>query len=202
MIYTITLNPSLDYFMEFDQPISKDLTNRSTLEYFVAGGKGINISMVLSNIGISSRALGFVGGFTKDIFLTLLQKYPLLQPQFNYVENHTRINIKANHNKEIMELNAAGPVISCDAQDGLLERIKRINQEDIVIISGHIQEQLRDYIENIVQYLHETGISFVIDTDKIMLKRLIKYQPLLVKPNLEEINQYFNTDQINNQNII
>ena len=75
MIYTCTINPSLDYYMEFDQPFEAEKTNRSQLEYYEAGGKGINVSIVLNNLMIPSRAFGFLGGFTKDFYISLLQKY-------------------------------------------------------------------------------------------------------------------------------
>ena len=93
MIYTCTLNPSLDYYMEFDK-VELGKTNRSSLEYYEAGGKGINVSIVLNNLMIPSRALGFVGGFTKDFFISLLQKYEYIEPVFTFIEGHTRINVK------------------------------------------------------------------------------------------------------------
>ena len=107
MIYTCTLNPSLDYYMEFDK-VELGKTNRSSLEYYEAGGKGINVSIVLNNLMIPSRALGFVGGFTKDFFISLLQKYEYIEPVFTFIEGHTRINVKVKGDLLETELNEAG----------------------------------------------------------------------------------------------
>ena len=86
MICTCTMNPSLDYYMEFSDPIETGKTNRSDLEYYEAGGKGINISIVLSNLGVPSRAFGFLGGFTKDFYIRLLTKYQEIRPNFSYID--------------------------------------------------------------------------------------------------------------------
>ena len=85
MIGTCTLNPSLDYYLEFEKEIELGKTNRSNLEYYEAGGKGVNVSIVLNNLHIPSRAFGFLGGFTKDFYISLLQKYEQIRPSFVYI---------------------------------------------------------------------------------------------------------------------
>ena len=94
MIYTCTLNPSLDYYMSFDK-IEPGRLNRSVEEHYEAGGKGINVSIVLNNLRIPSRALGFVGGFTREYFMEHLRRYTYIEPNFTYIKDHTRINVKA-----------------------------------------------------------------------------------------------------------
>lgn len=187
MIYTCTFNPSLDYYLEFSDEIQSGKTNRSSLEYFEAGGKGINVSIVLSNLMVPSKALGFVGGFTKDFYLKLLERYTYLQPNFTYVEGHTRINVKAT-TKVTTELNAVGPYIDFDAQTALLKRIDRIDENDFFILSGNIQKPLQHFAEEIIKHLSAKGVRIVLDTDPEMLKKLIVYKPLLIKPNLDELN--------------
>ena len=125
MICTCTLNPSLDYYMEFEEPVVKNATNRSKMEYFAAGGKGINISIVLNNLAIPTRAFGFLGGFTKDYYIELLQKYTYVQPSFTYVDGATRINVKVNDGDDT-DLNAMGPYITEDKMANLKAKVERV----------------------------------------------------------------------------
>ncbi|MFI3283534.1 MAG: PfkB family carbohydrate kinase, partial [Erysipelotrichaceae bacterium] len=170
MIYTCTLNPSLDYYMEFDKEIQLHQTNRSAIDYFDAGGKGINVSIVLSNLGVPSKALGFVGGFTKEFYVTLLERHTYLQPNFTYTEGITRINVKAVQGLTT-ELNAAGPNIDVQAQEAFLKRVARVGEEDIFVLSGNVQTALQDFIEEIIKDLASKGTKIVLDTDPTMLKR-------------------------------
>ena len=96
--------------MEFSEPLEAGKTNRSDLEYYEAGGKGINISIVLSNLGVPSRAFGFLGGFTKDFYIRLLTKYQDIRPNFSYIDGNTRINVKCNSTTDT-NMNACGPYI-------------------------------------------------------------------------------------------
>lgn len=186
MIYTCTFNPSLDYYLEFDSPIEIGKTNRSELEYYEAGGKGVNVSILLSNLMIPSRAFGFLGGFTSDFYLSLLQRYEYLQPSFTFVEGHTRINIKIKGESET-EFNAQGPVITDSNFDTLLKRVERLDHNDIFVLSGNVQENLRDNVEKMIKMLSENEVRFVLDTNPDMIKRLLKYHPLLIKPNISEL---------------
>ena len=109
--------------MEFDGPYQAARTNRSTLEYYEAGGKGINVSIVLNNLGIPSSAFGFIGGFTKDFYISLLAKYDHIIPNFTYINGHTRINVKC-HAERHTNMNAAGPYITDGDMKNLLPRRK------------------------------------------------------------------------------
>lgn len=201
MIYTCTFNPSLDYYLEFKNDIELNKTNRSNIEYYEAGGKGINVSIVLSNLAIPSRALGFIGGFNKDFFLSILSRHRYLEPYFVYIEGHTRINVKAVCNG-VTEFNATGPYIDYESKQQMLSRTKRIDENDIIVVSGNIQDHLQDFTEELIVDLKAQGTEFVVDTDASMANRLIKHKPLLLKPNLAEINDIFNTDKITADNVI
>ena len=126
MIFTCTLNPSLDCFMESDTRLSPGGSNRSTLEYYEAGGKGINVSIVLNNLQVPSHACGFLGGFTKDFYITLLEKYSFIQPNFTYTKGHTRINVKYLDGEKETELNAAGPYITTEDMEHLMTKTNRL----------------------------------------------------------------------------
>lgn len=188
MIYTCTLNPSLDYYLEFDKPCKLKITNRSNLEYYEAGGKGINVSIVLNNLMVPTRALGFLGGFTSDFYLSLLQRYEYLQPSFTTIEGHTRINIKIKDSQET-EYNAKGPVISYQNFQSLMKKIERIDEGDIFILSGSIPESILEYVEEIIKTLKENNVPFVLDTNSTITSQLLKYQPLLIKPNIKELEE-------------
>ena len=199
MIYTLTLNPSLDYYMELNDDLNYDKTNRSELEYYLAGGKGVNVSIVLSNLGIQTKAFGFIGGYNKEYYLKLLEIYRNVEPSFVTVDGAIRLNLKVK-GKNPFEINANGAYIDQDSKDELFNRLKRLNDDDYLIISGNIQEQLRDYIEEVVKYLKEENINFILDTDAISARNLIKYKPILVKPNINEINEFFERNDINEDN--
>ena len=190
MIYTCTLNPSLDYYMEFDK-VELGKTNRSSLEYYEAGGKGINVSIVLNNLMIPSRALGFVGGFTKDFFISLLQKYEYIEPVFTFIEGHTRINVKVKGDLLETELNAKGPSITEEDMRMMLRRVERLNRSDIFVLSGNCPDNLVDLTEKMIQLCIENDVKFVLDVNHELLLRLLKYKPFLVRPNIEDLETMF-----------
>ena len=200
MIYTLTFNPSFDYYLEFDSDIVFDSVNRSGLDYYCAGGKGVNISMLLSNMGVYSRTLGFLGGFVKSEYLKYLLKYEFLEPAFCDIDGNTRINVKCI-NGGLLEFNSKGPKITKGDLDNLSYRINKIDRDDIVIISGNTQVELYDYLEGIIDSFSSKGVRFVLDIDIEMIRRLIKYRPVLVKFDLLEINAFFNVDIIDNSNV-
>ena len=187
MIYTCTLNPSLDYYMEFDQ-VELGKTNRSSLEYFEAGGKGINVSIVLNNLMIPSRALGFVGGFTRDFFISLLQKYEYIEPVFTFIEGHTRINVKVKGRKET-ELNAKGPSITEEDMRMMLRRVERINRSDMFVLSGNCPKNLSEMVEKMIGICHENEVKFVLDINPALYPRLLPYRPFLIRPNLSDLRR-------------
>lgn len=187
MIYTCTLNPSLDYYMEFENDLSSIETNRSQLEYYEAGGKGINVSIVLNNLMIPTRALGFIGGFTKDFYINLLQKYEYIQPSFTYIEGHTRINVKAKVNGSDIDLNAAGPYITEKSIDQLINKVDRLDHNDIFVFSGNSPEYLLDKVDKMISICHENGVRIVLDTNPAIIRKSLKYKPFLINPSTFEL---------------
>ena len=199
MIYTLTLCPSLDYYMELEEDIKIHKLNRSTIEYYEAGGKGINVSKLLSNLGISTKALGFLGGFNKEFYLKNLERYRNLEPKFIYTNAVTRINVKVI-GKKLTEINGIGQSITPDEQDKLYSKIEFLTDDDVLIISGNIPTPLYSLTEKILKYLSANNIRFTLDIDAESLNRFIKYKPLLVKPNLLEASEIFK-EEVNENNV-
>ncbi|MFV0480065.1 MAG: 1-phosphofructokinase [Anaerorhabdus sp.] len=187
MIYTCTLNPSLDYYMEFKQVIEEKKTNRSQLEYYEAGGKGINVSIVLSNLMIPSRAFGFLGGFTKDFYISLLEKYEYLQPAFTYINGHTRINVKASTDRSNVDLNSAGPTITPEDMKHLKSRVDRLDENDIFVYSGNTPDYLQRSAEELIDICSNNKVRVVLDTNAALIERCLQHQPYLVCPSVEDL---------------
>lgn len=187
MIYTCTLNPSLDYYMEFEKELTDKRTNRSQLEYYEAGGKGINVSIVLSNLMIPSRAVGFLGGFTKDFYISLLDKYEYLQPNFSYIDGHTRINVKTKAGLTNVDLNAAGPYITQEHMKTLKTKIDRLDENDIFVFSGTTLSYLERSVEEMIEMCCNNNVRVVLDTSVGVMKKCLKYNPYLICPSLEEL---------------
>ena len=188
MIYTCTLNPSLDYYMEFSEELVLGETNRSVLEYYEAGGKGINVSKVLNNLMVPSKAFGFLGGFTKQFFIDLLQKYEYIQPRFTYIDGHTRINLKLKGKKET-DLNANGPYITADNFESLIKKLDLVDEGDIFVFSGNVPDYLLENVEDMIKDMAFKGIKVVLDTNPDIIKRCLKYKPFLIRPSLDEIGK-------------
>ncbi len=193
MIYTCTLNPSLDYYLEFEKPLQLGKYNRSQLEYYEAGGKGINVSIVLNNLMIPTRALGFLGGFTKEFYIALLQKYEYVQPNFTYIEGHTRINVKL-HGTEDTDLNAAGPYITDNEMKSLMDKVGRMDSTDYFVFAGYCQEYLFDDAEEMLKKAMQNGVKVVLDTNPKLVKQLLQYKPFVLKTTVEEMETLFNTE--------
>ncbi|MCR5229634.1 MAG: 1-phosphofructokinase family hexose kinase [Solobacterium sp.] len=190
MICTCTMNPSLDYYMEFETPPKAGMTNRSQLEYYEAGGKGINVSIVLSNLQIPTRATGFVGGFTRDFFITLLQKYEYLQPNFTYINGHTRINVKLSDNENETDLNAAGPYITSSDMENLMSKVVRLTEGDYFVLGGVCPEHLHDQtVEMLVEGI-EDGVRVVLDTNSSIIRDILPHHPFLIKTSEQELGEF------------
>jgi len=191
MIYTITLNPSLDYNMELDQLMVGEL-NRTENESIFPGGKGINVSQVLKRFNVDSKTLGFIGGFTGDYIESFLHALDI-PTAFIRVEGDTRINVKLKAESET-ELNAAGPAITEENMDRLKGKISTFTNDDLVIFSGSIPKLLPDHTyRELVEICQQTGVPFVIDVEGHALKDLLPFQPFLIKPNQHELGDVFGT---------
>ncbi|MBQ4343300.1 MAG: 1-phosphofructokinase [Erysipelotrichaceae bacterium] len=200
MIYTCTLNPSLDYYMSFEK-IEPGRLNRSVEEHYEAGGKGINVSIVLNNLRIPSRALGFVGGFTREYFMEHLRRYTYIEPNFTYIKDHTRINVKAFAGIETT-LNARGPQVSEEEKRQMLRRVEKLNSYDIFVLSGSCPDNCFEMAEKMMEYCQENEVKIVLDTKPSTMLAFLKYHPLLVKPNLEELEEMFDGTIFTEQDIV
>lgn len=192
MVYTITLNPALDYVMMVDK-LSHDDINRASAEAIYYGGKGINASTILTRLGIENKALGFVAGFTgKELEAMLI--HDGINCDFNYLKNgHTRINVKIKAEAEL-DVNANGPDISNDDIEELLVKLDSIREGDYLVLAGSIPKNLpNDIYERILKRLDGRGINFVVDATGDLLKNALKYKPFLIKPNHHELGNMFGT---------
>ena len=190
MIYTITFNPALDYISQVENfKIGK--INRTKTEKILPGGKGLNVSTVLKNLGIESTALGFIAGFTgKELKRNIEEKG--IKTDFIKVEKGiTRINVKISSNEETA-LNGNGPEITEEDINKLLEKIEKITKEDMVILAGNIPRCINnDIYEIICKTLQRNNVTFVVDATKELLMNVLKYKPFLIKPNKEELEETF-----------
>ena len=182
MIYTITANPSLDYHMEFSEPIKIGEYNRAEKESYEAGGKGVNVSIFLNAVNIQSVALGFLGGFVKDYFLSKLKSYPNIQTMFTSIKENSRINVKVTAGKDI-RLNAIGPNVSDEEFENFKRRATGIYDTDSIVLSGNVQDSLKDRMIELVRNLAEERTRIVIDTDTDLTEKCLEFNPYMVKLN-------------------
>lgn len=196
MIYTVTFNPALDYVMNVKNLRTDDI-NRTESEQIFYGGKGINVSVILSRLGIENKALGFVAGFS-GIQLEDMLKTDNIKTDFVHLSNgYTRINVKIKSQQEI-DINAQGPNISAQEVSALLNKLDQINAGDCLVLAGSIPNTLPDDIyEKILQKLHNKGIDFAVDATGDLLLNVLKYKPILIKPNHHELGDIFSV-KINN----
>ena len=201
MIYTITFNPALDYISKVDNfEIGK--INRTKEEKVLPGGKGLNVSTVLKNLGFQSTALGFIAGFTGKELKTEIEKYGIQTDFIEVKEGITRINVKISSDVETA-LNGNGPIITEEDIEKLLEQISKFNNEDIVILAGNIPKGIKNNIYEIIcSKLEKNGVTFVVDSTKELLINVLKYKPFLIKPNKEELEETFKEKIETNEDIV
>lgn len=190
MVYTVTLNPALDYVLNVDELRFDDI-NRASNEQIYYGGKGINVSVILNRLGVDNVALGFVGGFTGGKLESLLNSDGI-RTSFDHIKcGDTRINVKIRANTEL-DINANGPDISSDDIDALMTRLDGLNMGDYLVLAGAIPSTLpNDIYEQIMQGLDNRCINFVVDATGDLLQNVLKYHPFLIKPNHHELGDLF-----------
>ncbi|WP_440118564.1 1-phosphofructokinase [Paenibacillus sp. QZ-Y1] len=189
MIYTITLNPSIDYIVEVDD-LKLGGLNRMNRDLKLPGGKGINVSRVLNQLGADNTALGFLGGFTGRFINDKLQE-DAIRTDFVTIADDTRINIKLKHGDET-EINGLGPAISADEVEQLIHKLSSLQKGDIVILSGSVPPSLgADFYDRLITVCKQTDAEFVIDTTGPALMEALVHNPLLVKPNHHELAELF-----------
>ena len=190
MIYTVTFNPALDYVVRMEQ-FQLGQVNRTTSEEIQFGGKGINVSVLLKNIGVQNCALGFVAGFTGKALENQLQTMGVDTDFIHLPEGMTRINVKMKADCET-EINAQGPKIGREQLEQLFERLDRLEKEDVLVLAGSIPSSLpSDIYENILERMEGKQILATVDATKELLCNVLKYHPFLIKPNHIELGEIF-----------
>ena len=192
MIYTVTLNPSIDYIVRLDE-LKTGITNRTTSEEYYIGGKGINVSCVLAELGIKSTALGFVAGFTGEAIEKGLKNPKITAELIPLKSGISRINIKITAGEET-EINCQGPHIDEEELLNLFDKIDNIQSGDTLIIAGNIPNTLPDDVyERIIERLDGKDVRIVVDATKKLLVNSLKYKPFLINPNRQELSEIFDT---------
>lgn len=193
MIYTVTFNPAIDYVIRIDQ-LQVGCVNRSQSEEVYFGGKGINVSMVLSELGIKSKALGFVAGFTGNAVERGVQDKGVETDFIHLSDGFSRINVKIKSAEET-ELNGQGPKISGEAIELLYEKLDELKDGDTLVLAGSIPNTLpADIYEKILAGLSGKKIKAVVDATNQLLMNVLKYKPFLVKPNNFELGEMFGVE--------
>lgn len=193
MIYTLTLNPSLDYITSIEN-FNLGMVNHTKDEMILCGGKGINVSIILKNLGYDSIAFGYVGGFTG---VEIKRKLDYIGCKTDFVELNngiSRINVKLKSTEET-ELNGSGPNISTEELEELFKKLKQLKNGDILVLAGSIPALIPDDIYQIImELLKDKEIKFVVDSTKDLLLNTLKYKPFLIKPNNYELGEIFNVE--------
>lgn len=189
MIYTLTLNPSLDYLLD-TSTFEVGKTNRSQKESLHFGGKGINVSYILKELGISSVCLGFTAGFTGEALCDMLKKEGIATDFIRIENGNTRINVKIK-GKDITEINAQGIVPSEDDINQLFEKLDALSDGDTLILAGSTPKGCDNIYAEIMHRLSDKNIRFVVDTTGQKLLDCLKYEPFLIKPNVDELSEIF-----------
>ena len=201
MIYTVTFNPSLDYIVSVDN-FTLGRVNRTRKEIIYPGGKGINVSMVLQNLGYQSCALGFMAGFTGREIARLLEVNGVESDFIHVDEGLSRINVKLRSNEE-SEINGQGPAIKKRDIALLYEKLDRIQDGDILVLAGSIPEVMPDDIYmDIMRYLQTKDVRIVVDATKDLLVNVLPYHPFLIKPNNHELGEIFGVELKTTEEIV
>ena len=191
MIYTVTLNPSIDYIVEVDH-FRLDHLNRIDRESKFPGGKGINVSRVLNTIDVPSKALGFLGGFTGGFIQDTLENEGV-QTDFVKVKDDSRINIKLKTGEET-ELNGQGPALTAENIEELNSKLEALQEGDILVLAGSIPPSLPNtFYSELTQKFSARGVKVVVDAGGKILAEVLKDKPFLVKPNHHELSELFGT---------
>lgn len=201
MVYTVTFNPAMDYVMQVKNMNEKDI-NRSEEETMFYGGKGINVSSVLTQLDIENTATGFLAGFTGSELERMLRTDNINTDFVHLKTGFTRINVKIKSEKEL-DINAHGPDISEQDIDELLNKLKKIKSGDYLVLAGSVPPSLSDDIyEKILEHFTDKNINVVVDTTGNLLKNILKYKPFLIKPNHHELGEIFSVDINSTQDVI
>ena len=201
MIYTVTFNPSLDYIVSIkDFELGK--TNRTTQEQMLAGGKGINVSTVLKNLGINNIALGFIAGFTGKEIERMAKESGIICNFITLEQGCSRINVKMK-DFDGTEVNGMGPIIDEDTVEQLKKQLRSLTQGDTLVLAGSIPSCMSDSIyRDIMSELKDKGINFVVDATKDLLLNVLEFHPFLIKPNNHELGEIFGVELRTRESVV
>lgn len=201
MIYTITVNPSLDYIVSVDD-FKLGLTNRTSSEKLLPGGKGINVSQVLMNLGVENTALGFVAGFTGDALVRELERRGIRQEFIRIDRGMTRINVKLK-SIDGTEINGQGPDIGEADLERLMKRLDELQDNDVLFLAGSIPGSISsDLYRNIMLRLQKKNILFVVDATRELLTNVLEFHPFLIKPNNHELGEIFGVELNTRESVV
>ena len=192
MIYTITFNPALDYTIKINN-LKTGKINRSEKEVILAGGKGINVSIILKKLSLETTALGFIAGFVGNEIERKVKEYGI-KTDFIKIENETsRINVKIAEKDRETAINSKGPLINNQYIELLYDKIEKIQNGDILVLSGSVPKGIENNIyQNICKKLERKDVKIIVDTTGEFLLNTLKYKPFLIKPNKDELGEIFN----------
>ena len=201
MIYTVTFNPSLDYIISMNH-FELGKTNRTSKEQMLAGGKGINVSTILKNLGVDNVALGFVAGFTGSEIERMAKESGIICNFITLEEGSSRINIKMK-DFDGTEINGMGPVIDEKAIEQLKQQLRNLTAGDILVLAGSIPSCISDSIyRDIMSELKDKGIHFVVDATKDLLLNVLEFHPFLIKPNNHELGEIFGVELTSRESVV
>lgn len=193
MVYTVTFNPSLDYIVSVDN-FTLGMTNRTSSELMLPGGKGINVSIVLNNLGIDNTALGFVAGFTGEEIVRMLEVEGIRSNFVKLRHGNSRINLKIK-NIDGTEINGQGPDIGNEQVQGLMEQLDALSEGDVLVLAGSIPSTMPDDIyQQIMKRLSGRNITIAVDATRDLLLNVLEYHPFLIKPNHHELGEIFEVE--------
>lgn len=193
MVYTVTFNPALDYVMRLGEISEKDI-NRTQSEELYYGGKGINVSVILSRLNVDNTALGFLAGFSGRQIENMLNAENIKNDFVYLKKGYTRINVKIKADKNY-DINAQGPDIEPQEVDALMRKLEKLKSGDFLVLAGSIPKSMpNDIYEKILAKLQNRGINYAVDATGDLLLNVLKYKPFLVKPNHHELGDIFGVE--------
>lgn len=193
MIYTVTFNPSLDYILDLSE-LNMNHVNRTSAERILPGGKGINVSIVLHNLGVDNKAICFTSGFTGDALKTLLQQRDMNADFINISQGLTRINVKLRSGGET-EINGQGPEIKSEDIAELYEKLGYLDEEDYLVLAGSLPDTMsKSTYMDIMQMLQYNNSKIIVDATGELLLNVLSYKPFLIKPNNHELGNLFGVE--------
>lgn len=202
MIYTITLNPALDYIIKLKELVPNEI-NTSESEYILPGGKGINVSIILKRLDVESVTLGFISGFTGKEIQKLVEKEKIQTDFINLEEGHSRINVKILEDEKETAINSKGPLVDNKSIEKLYQKLNNLKENDILVLSGSIPKGIKeDIYEEICEKIKDKNVKIVVDSTKKLLLNTLKYRPFLIKPNHHELGEIFNVQILNQDQAI